>query len=102
MAKVVKHENFRVVVYPRDPGDFGYAQVSGPARTEAEERRLCDEIMRNIRRHVDGIGHVYSTSDRIECCQHCGSQWTEKNEIYNGGCCAKDEDANPNPDKDAA
>lgn len=34
---------------------------------------------------------VRTTSEDV--CEHCGSRWTEDSLYYNGGCCAKDQDA---------
>ena len=48
-----------------------------------------------IKRHCDGIGYVEIRHDTDKLCEHCGSYWTEESETYNGGCCARDEDNNP-------
>ena len=53
----------------------------------------ADSIVKNIRRHVDDIGHVYVENEYQDECEHCGSQWTEDSSTYNGGCCAKDQEA---------
>jgi len=102
--RVMKHRNFRVIVWPRNPSDFGIASVgnlAGP-RSEAEERRICEKIARKINRHLsfseDDRGDVRVVSDAAPECSNCNSKWTEKSETYNGGCCAEDEKANPNPD----
>ena len=47
-----------VKVTPRGPGDFGFASISGIARTEDEAGRACDDIVEGVRRHVDGVGDV--------------------------------------------
>lgn len=46
---------------------------------------------------LDIGGHVQS--DYV--CEHCGYRWTEKSTTYNGGCCDKDEEANPEREKAA-
>jgi hypothetical protein len=47
------------------------------------------------------------TSESV--CSHCGSDWTESGETFNGGCCAPDQEhdplmleADPEPCTDAA
>lgn len=91
MAKKVAYENFRVSVYPDSPWI---------ARDEAtrlrHERELCDEIKKEVRRHINNIGVVSVDFDTVKTCEHCGSAWTEESNAYNGGCCDKDEAANPN------
>ncbi len=56
------------------------------------EARL-EEIMADIKRHVDNVGSAHIEFDQEHVCEHCGSVWTEKDSNYNGGCCDKDEQA---------
>jgi hypothetical protein len=51
---------------------------------------LCKDIETQIRRHVDGHGTITIVPEYKDTCNHCGSQWTEDSEFYNGGCCDKD------------
>lgn len=90
--KVQRKTNIRVEVYPRSPGDFGFASIGGMSRSEQEELRLCEEIAQQIRRHVDelpsrgnrGVDVVYETET---VCSHCGYSWEEDE---NGPlCCSK-------------
>lgn len=90
MAQKTRLENFRVSCQPR-------ARWYGE-RTEKETRDLCAAIEASIRRHIDDVDNVGTEFDTVKECEHCGSQWTESGLIYNGGCCAKDEDCNPNPE----
>lgn len=107
MAKILgKKENFRVVVEPRRLGDIGFMSISDrmacgndESRIEREYESRCEEISQQIKRHVDNVSSAYVEFDRAPVCEHCGSMWTETSETYNGGCCNKDEEANPNPDE---
>ncbi len=98
-------ENFRVSVYPRGMTDFGGISVGrglfygydkdGKARWEKDMETRCEEIANAIRRHVDSISGVHVEWDSDPVCSHCGSRWTELTDRYNGGCCDKDEECNP-------
>lgn len=92
--------DFRVVVYPRSPGDFGIASVSGITRSEKEWARACEDIADQVRRHVNdlpsgGDRGVSVISDVEPVCEFCGYDWTEVSNDYNGGCC--DEDVSHDP-----
>lgn len=99
MAKKAFHSAYRVEVYPRRAGDYGYMHISSHAWTAAQEREICERIAHEILRHVGKFEHdrgaVQLAHDTNYVCEHCGSRWTETSDTYNGGCCAKDEDANP-------
>jgi methionyl-tRNA synthetase len=91
MGYVKKIENLRVVVEPRGAGDFGFASISGMKRTLEEEMAICEDIIQQIKRHVDDIGSVYLERDSELVCEHCGAYWTEGSASkHNGGCCSKD------------
>jgi hypothetical protein len=98
--------NFRVEVEPRPPGDFGFMYMSGQKQSEADYESDCEQIAKEIRRHVDpgllpsldrqrGV-HVRCDVERV--CEHCGSDWTETSETYNGGCCSGDDENMPEYD----
>ncbi|TBW96706.1 hypothetical protein TP46_12350 [Xanthomonas citri pv. aurantifolii] len=55
-----------------------------------EER--CREIVDQIKRHVDDVRSVEIESDHEAICSHCGSEWSEEDDAYNGGCCERDEE----------
>lgn len=99
MAKRTFRENFRVEVYARSPGDFGFGFISGFRRSETEWEQECKEIASQIERHVDGLPSRGAKTtvvwDAIDICEHCGARWTEDSDTYNGGCCDKDEAAAP-------
>lgn len=63
---------------------------------------LCDDLLREIKRHVDGIGSVYKEDVYEHTCEHCESKWTEVSPKYNGGCCDEDEKNNPEAATEAA
>lgn len=82
--------NFRVEVTPRAPGDLGICFIGGQTRTEEETRAICNDMIQQIRRHVDGIDSAVLVYDVEETCEHCGRQWTEGDSPHNGGCCDQD------------
>lgn len=86
MARETRHENFRVVI---ELDGWGSHHTSDRKRSE------CEEIVKQVKRHVDGIGSTYVESDTAYVCGHCGDPWTEDSRTYNGGCCEQDEAANP-------
>lgn len=98
-SKTPKRSNYRVVIEPRGLGDFGSIRLSDSflVRDEAERQRQyqerCEEIMADVKRHVDQVGYVSVECDIEHVCEHCGGTWTEESATYNGGCCDKDEEA---------
>jgi len=103
MAKILSRKtNFRVEVVPRGLGDFGAVRTSdsfiygrgteAEARIERDYIARCEEIVSDVKRHVDNVHSAYVQYDQDHVCEHCGSAWTEASNTYNGGCCAKDED----------
>jgi len=56
---------YRVVVEPKSLGDFKVAKVPDTVVCEDEEERkrryyeICEEIVEQIKRHIDNIGEVY-------------------------------------------
>jgi len=106
MAKTLGPKgNFRVVITPRSMTDFGFVRTSttffydadakGRQRWEDDMYERCEDIANDVRRHADNVGSVSVEYDQEHVCQHCGSTWTEASNTYNGGCCAKDEESNP-------
>lgn len=101
MAKTKGHaENFRVVIYPRGLGNFGFMSVGDrtvtggdPAISERMYRDRCNDIAEQVRRHVDEVGSVDVEFDTQDVCEHCGREWTESSPAYNGGCCDQDQSA---------
>ena len=56
---------YRVVVEPRNLGDFGVVCISDTLVCESEKEReeryyeMCKEIARQIKHYVDNVGAVY-------------------------------------------
>jgi transposase-like protein len=67
-------------------------------RIVALKRSTAADTISQIRRHVDGIQHMEIVEDVEYQCEHCGSDWTEDSDTYNGGCCDADEANNPKPE----
>lgn len=91
MAKVTVSDNYRVEVRPTRPGDFGWARISGMRWGKGEELAACEELLREIIRHVDGTGRRYIS---IECdtrdeCEFCHSPWEFDPEKGLPACCQK-------------
>lgn len=95
--------DFRVRVEPRGLGNFGSVSCSpsllyghspeAEKRMERDMEDRCEEIVGEIKRHVNDVSGVYVEFDQHPVCEHCGQAWTEKSDDYNGGCCEKDEAA---------
>ena len=92
MAQKKELENFRVVVRPKDPGDFGMLRIGGCTRTTEQERDECLRIIAEIKRHVNDIDSAVIEYDTKLTCEHCAYQWTEDSKDYNGGCCQHDQE----------
>ena len=101
--KIAGYENYRVVIEPRRLGDFGFFSTSDSmfCKDEADRQRQykdrCDEIVSQVKRHVDGVSSVYVECDEVMVCEHCGADWTEDSPDYNGGCCEADEATKAQP-----
>jgi len=86
--KITKQFNWRVVVEPRGLGNFGIASISDYAIEPDEEKRearykaMCEDIMEQIKRHIDDVGNVYLDCDTEEVCSYCRRTW-EVNEDPN-------------------
>lgn len=104
MSKILgRKENFRVVIEPRKLGDMGFVRTSdrflygdspdAQKRIEADYEEQCREIVAEVKRHVDNVAAAYVEYDKEFACEYCGSEWSERSNTYNGGCCSKDEDA---------
>lgn len=77
--------DYKVIVEVRRYGSGNIPQI----KTD------CDQIVSEIERHVDNVSSVYTDSEEEETCTFCGGIWTENSDNYNGGCCHKDEENNP-------
>lgn len=98
MKKLERKSNFHIVVYPRRLGNLGCMRVPDSAVSsdiESDYLDRCKEIADAIKRHADNVGETEIKYDQLYVCEHCGNQWTEDSDTYNGGCCDKDEENNP-------
>ncbi len=101
MPKKTIETGWRVIIEPRRIGDLGYVQCSDSLLTRDEEDRRkeylrrCEEIIQDIRRHVDNVGHVHIDIDTEDVCQFCERPWTEDSTEFNAGCCEKDMEHEP-------
>jgi len=100
MGKVSKVIDMWVVVEPRGLGDYGFCSIGAYAVKDNvdEYKRRCDEIVSDIRRHVDNVGSARTHIEREEVCEFCGHAWTEDDSSYNGGCCGEDEERHKRTD----
>ena len=80
--KIVKTENFRVVVEPP------MYTVIRSDYTEKQYRSACDEIVQQIKRHVDNVQYVSTECDSKYICEYCGYTW-EEDETGEPMCCGK-------------
>lgn len=83
--KTIKKEYYRIEVFPR-------STVVG--FSVAEDYEVCEEIVKQIRRHIDNVQSISTVYDQRAVCSFCGAPWTEDGNGYNGGCCDKDIEQN--------
>jgi len=77
MKKTIK-ENFRVEVIP-DEGHHAYEGLMGQ----------CEDIRRQIKRHIDGYEDIRIEWDTKVICEFCGSVWEEEWDTELPFCCEK-------------
>ena len=81
MAKRTQWENYRVVITPRRIGDFGFVRVSDSfVETDSERVHkrymdICEGIVQDVNRHVDGVDDVRVDHDVCEICEFCYHEW---------------------------
>lgn len=88
MGKLKKEISYKIIVEPRRLGDRLLYRDQEEILKAYKER--CDEILADIRRHVNNVGTAYIEIETEEICEYCGYPWTEDSEEFNGGCCEKD------------
>jgi hypothetical protein len=101
MGKVVRNINYRVVVDPRHPAWYDFCR--GDADYERHFKKTCENIVEQIKRHVDDVGFIEIKHDVVATCEYCERPWTEDDPNYNQ-CCGRDEEdyfkAHPEEDPD--
>ena len=81
MAKRTQWVNYRVVITPRRIGDFGFVRVSDSFVEKDSERvhkryiNICEGIVQEVNRHVDGVEDVEVCHDILETCEYCYYEW---------------------------
>lgn len=78
--KKSKYTNFRVQVYVKDPNWRNL--------TPEEEEKACDDIVKQIERHVDNVANVATVWDSEVICEFCKYRW-ETDERGVPVCCQK-------------
>ncbi|MEE9584742.1 MAG: hypothetical protein V3W51_04595 [Candidatus Brocadiales bacterium] len=81
--------DFRVVAYPTEPGDFGFASISGIAWKPGEERRAAEELLTEAKRHLYGArgvsNYISLLWKTIYRCSACGFEGKTLADVE--GCC---------------
>jgi hypothetical protein len=77
MAKTAKKENVRVEVTQQNPRQMMILpkQPQKQQQVEEEQIRNCQELVSQIKRHVDGIGYCDVVYDVNYYCEFCGMEW---------------------------
>lgn len=65
----------------------------------ASELRDCEQMVSQVKRHVDGGRNAQIIREHDDRCSHCARPWTEDSAAYNGGCCDEDEKGNPDAEQ---
>lgn len=89
MAKKEHRQDYRVEVTLRRPGDYGMVYIGGTKRTHKEWKRMGDDVVRQIKRHVDDIEHAQLVWETIDVCEHCGNEWEIYDDTGEPACCNK-------------
>jgi len=63
VRKKQTYVSFHIEVLPRGKGDFGFASISGLYYTKEEDEQLANEIIAQIKRHVDNVKMAYMVID---------------------------------------
>lgn len=79
--KITVKSNFKVVIEPRGLGNYGFVRVPddffGKSQQAIEKnyQERCEEIIDQVKRHVDNVGWIGIEKDEKEICSHCGRIW---------------------------
>ena len=88
--KEAGRDNYRIEVYPREPGDFGGAYVGGMTQSHDELMRQLERMQRQIERHIDGLPSRGVKSaifwDTHYVCEHCERDIAEQDETECSDC----------------
>ena len=86
MAKKLGKSDFHVIIWPK-----GYSWMK--ANYENEEK-ACQEIKRQVKRHVDNVASVTVAHNSEWICEHCNRFW-EEDENGLPECCDKAQEEAP-------
>jgi hypothetical protein len=99
--KITFRDNYRIVIEPDSIGNMGICRMSDyfiepdPIKRAKRYKEACEDILKDCKKHIDNVGNIFIESDIIESCEYCNAGWTEESPYYNGGCCIKDIENNP-------
>lgn len=96
-TRTTVRSNIRVEVIPIAPGNFGIARISGVTRSEDDTIKICEDILRQIRRHVDEFESASVVYEFEHECSACGRSWDDGTSDVNDCCDAGQGIAAPVP-----
>ena len=87
MAFIRKTQDIRVIVELDEYAWRGKADKHGYYLNTEAQQSQARTIVEDIKRHVDGIGHVYVEHSQLRVCEFCGEP--ETNAVVDGlpQCC---------------
>ncbi len=101
MAKKITYDNLRVEI-PLEIDDSVYRKWLNGGWVPRAPWEIADALTRQGQSFItDSIPRGVSADvefDVLPVCSFCGAQWTEDSEVFNGGCCDKDMENDPNPE----
>lgn len=94
MALKESIEGYSVIVFV--PSTSYYSSRNDPSRARSTANEIAKQIRQHLGSDFEEVNRAIDIEPQVDrSCEHCGSRWTEKSTTYNGGCCDKDENANP-------
>ena len=88
MSRKVKKSSFRVEVMPMPMLLWHGDDLEKAERYYTKE---CQDLEKQIKRHVDGVHEIYFVWDTEVVCEHCGHGW-EEDELGTPLCCTQAEE----------
>lgn len=73
MAKKIVTSNYRVIIRPNV--SRGFFRTKSHDEYVEEQKELCQNIIKQIERHVDGVRDIFIDHDSSEECDLCGREW---------------------------
>ena len=75
--KIKARENFRVIVIPDEPWFLDKENLGMTDKNFAKWGSTCEQLVEEIKRHVDGYSDVYQDFDSKDICSFCQDTWEE-------------------------